>query len=276
MPAMEADPRAGTTLARSDRMTANFWGDMQVANAWGRAQVAFAAFLLLALAACGGGAPTRQLAEQSADTPPKGSSTNNAPVISGTPGTELRVGQTYSFQPLASDANGDALSFAVSNLPAWASFNTATGRLSGTPSATGSYGAITITVSDGKAAASLPMFQILVRPSATGGDSVEDPPAAGERPPTPVWPGGSGSATVQWTPPTANTDGSTLTDLVGYEVRFGSDPALLTYRIAVDNPTLASFVVDNLSAGSWYFVVVAVNSLGVASAYSNVASKTIS
>lgn len=268
---------SGAAIAVTDGVTADFWGDMRVTNAWGRAQVAFAAFLSLALTACGGGAPTRQLAEQATDTPTKSSATNNAPVISGTPSTELRVGQAYSFQPLASDPNGDALSFAVSNLPAWASFSAATGRLTGTPSAAamGSYGAITITVSDGKAAASLPMFQISVVPPSAG-SSGEDPPAAGELPPALVWPGGSGSVTMQWQPPTTNTDGSALTDLMSYEVRFGSDPALLTYRITVDNPTLDSFVVDNLGAGSWYFVIVAVNSLGVASAYSNVASKTIS
>ena len=41
----------------------------------------------------------------------------------------------YSFQPTAKDANGDTLRFSISNKPAWATFSTTTGRLSGTPTA---------------------------------------------------------------------------------------------------------------------------------------------
>jgi len=60
---------------------------------------------------------------------------NRAPVISGSPSTSATVGAAYSFQPTASDADGNTLTFAISGRPAWANFNTATGQLSGTPRA---------------------------------------------------------------------------------------------------------------------------------------------
>jgi hypothetical protein len=36
------------------------------------------------------------------------------------------------------------------------------------------------------------------------------------------------------------------------------------------------YVVENLSSGTWYFAVVAVNAAGVSSPLSNTASKTVS
>ncbi|TMN63495.1 hypothetical protein CWB85_21680, partial [Pseudoalteromonas sp. S1727] len=56
------------------------------------------------------------------------------------------------------------LSFSIINKPSWASFNTSTGELSGTPdnSHVGSYAAITISVSDGTVSASLAPFTLAV------------------------------------------------------------------------------------------------------------------
>jgi hypothetical protein len=92
-----------------------------------------------------------------------GSPANTAPSISGTPATSVTLGQGYAFQPSAKDAQGDALAFSIQNKPRWASFSTATGALSGTPTAAGSYGPISITVSDGQASASLAAFSILAQ-----------------------------------------------------------------------------------------------------------------
>jgi len=80
-----------------------------------------------------------------------------APLISGSPETTVVAGTKYSFQPGASDSDGDALTFSVKNLPAWATFDTSSGLVSGTPSASdvGSYPSITITVADGNATAQL-------------------------------------------------------------------------------------------------------------------------
>lgn len=91
-------------------------------------------------------------------------SRNNPPTISGSPPTTVTVGATYSFAPGVSDADGDTLTFSISNKPSWAAFNTSTGALTGTPS-TGDIGiasGIVISVSDGISVTALPSFSITV------------------------------------------------------------------------------------------------------------------
>ena len=104
-----------------------------------------------------------------------------APRISGTPATKVVAGQTYSFQPKATDADGDKLRFAVVNKPGWASFDTATGRLSGTPATTntGTFGNIKIRVTDGKFYRTLPEFSITVTSSTTS--STDNDTATGRK-----------------------------------------------------------------------------------------------
>jgi regulation of enolase protein 1 (concanavalin A-like superfamily) len=179
--------------------------------------------------------------------------TNRAPVISGTPSTSVVPGSAYSFQPTASDPDGNPLTFSVTNLPSWATFSSSTGRLQGTPSSShvGTYSNIQIRVSDGTASASLPAFNITVAAVA------------------------SGSATLSWTPPTRNTDGSTLTNLSGYRVRWGTSSGSLTSSVTLNNPGLTSYVVGNLVPGTYYFVVTAVNSSGAESQFSNMGTKTV-
>ncbi len=93
------------------------------------------------------------------------------PVISGTPATTVMELSAYSFTPTASDddvGNGGQLTFSITNKPSWASFDTANGRLSGTPprDAAGSYSNIVISVSDdgGLTKVNLPAFSITVTP----------------------------------------------------------------------------------------------------------------
>lgn len=92
--------------------------------------------------------------------------------------------------------------------------------------------------------------------------------------PTPE-PTPSGHALLAWTPPTTNVDGSPLTDLAGFKVYWGPTPAPYPSSVTVADPGLAAYMVDGLAAGTWFFVVTAVNALGAESAFSNVASKTI-
>ncbi|WP_462158959.1 Ig-like domain-containing protein [Pseudoalteromonas sp. GB56] len=89
---------------------------------------------------------------------------NQAPVISGTPASDVVAGQAYSFVPTASDPEDDALTFSIVNMPSWASFNTSTGALTGTPADAdvGSFANIQISVSDGDLSAQLPAFSITV------------------------------------------------------------------------------------------------------------------
>lgn len=90
---------------------------------------------------------------------------NNKPFIFGTPGTQAQVGTAYYFQPGAYDPDGDPLTFRIDSKPAWASFNEASGSLSGTPTEQdiGEYSNIRISVSDGFTESTLPSFSIEVQ-----------------------------------------------------------------------------------------------------------------
>src|SRR5690606_28350971 len=76
---------------------------------------------------------------------------NDAPLISGTPIISIKQDSAYSFLPVANDVDSGVLTFSISNKPAWASFNTATGALTGTPTEAniGTTTGIVISVSDG-------------------------------------------------------------------------------------------------------------------------------
>jgi hypothetical protein len=179
---------------------------------------------------------------------------NRAPTISGTPATSVAAGTAYNFQPSGADADGDTLTYTIQNKPAWATFNGSTGRLSGTPTTTsaGVYPAIVISVTDTKDTVSLPAFSITVTAPTT-----------------------NGSATLSWTPPTQNTDGTPINNLAGFRIQYGTSANALTQTIAVNNPGLATYVVSGLSSGNWFFSVRAYDGGGAESANSNVVSTTI-
>jgi hypothetical protein len=180
--------------------------------------------------------------------------TNRAPTISGTPATSVNVGAAYSFTPSASDPDSDTVAFGIANKPTWASFDTATGRLSGTPAATdvGTTANIVISVSDGKGGnATLPAFSIIVAGTTTG------------------------SATLTWTAPTENDDGSTLTNLAGYRINYGTSPTALTQTVQIANAGLTTYVIENLAQGTWYFSMKSYTSAGLESMPTNVVSKLI-
>jgi hypothetical protein len=103
--------------------------------------------------------------------------TNDAPTISGEPDTSVLADASYSFTPTANDVDdGDSLTFSISNKPSWASFNTSTGKLSGSPDSNdvGTYSNIVITVTDeSDESASLTSFSIEVK-ADTDGDGIAD------------------------------------------------------------------------------------------------------
>jgi hypothetical protein len=86
---------------------------------------------------------------------------------------------------------------------------------------------------------------------------------------------GAGSALVRWTAPTTNTDGSPLTDLASFKVLYGTSSTSFTKTVNVTDPAARSFTVGSLTPATWYFKVHLVNSKGVESADSNVASKSV-
>src|SRR5215469_3511331 len=133
--------------------------------------------LALALAACGQvgvsnsvlGSTTvgaTDVTTPPSSTPPPTSNPPSAspPVISGNPPTTVAAGQSYTFTPAASDPQGAALTFSITNPPSWASFDRTSGRLSGTPPADslGTFANIQISVSNGQASATLAPFAITV------------------------------------------------------------------------------------------------------------------
>lgn len=166
------------------------------------------------------------------------------PRISGSPASAARAGQAYSFRPAASDPNGLRLVFAIANKPSWASFNAATGALTGTPTAanTGTYSNISIVAYDGYNKASLPAFSIVVQ---------------GPQP--------AGSATLSWQPPTQNTNGSPLGNLAGYRIYYGTAPNNLARTVNVTNPGVTRYVMSGLSAATWYFQLTAYDNNGMES-----------
>jgi fibronectin type III domain protein len=87
--------------------------------------------------------------------------------------------------------------------------------------------------------------------------------------------GGSGTATLTWTAPKTNSNGSTLTDLTGYKIVYGNSSTSLTKNQAVNDAKATSATVPGLAAGNWYFAVRALNSKGAESANSNVMQKSI-
>jgi len=179
--------------------------------------------------------------------------TNRAPTISGTPTTSVSTGTAYSFRPTASDPDGNTLTYSIANRPSWATFNATTGQLSGTPTSSnaGTYSNIVISVSDGSLSASLPSFAITVVQASTG------------------------SATLSWTPPTQNIDGSSLSNLAGYRILYGRTSSSLDQTLQVANPGTASYTITGLASGVWHFRVKAYNSSGAESDLSNSGSKTI-
>jgi len=87
---------------------------------------------------------------------------NRPPVISGSPAGSVMATTSYSFTPVASDPDGEALNFTISNKPGWASFDSSTGQLSGIPGDgdVGSFSNIIISASDDSASQSLSPFSI--------------------------------------------------------------------------------------------------------------------
>jgi hypothetical protein len=194
-----------------------------------------------------GTAPQSGVSAQAASPEP------GRPLISGAPRLSVVAGNSYSFTPTFSASGDGAPTFSIQNKPPWANFDAATGTLSGTPTAAniGTTSGIVISVSDGDVDATLPAFSIAV---------------------TQI---GAGSATLSWTPPTQNTDGSALTNLAGYNIYYGTSASSLTQIVQVNSAGIATYVIDNLAAATWYFAIKAYTTTNVESSLSGIVSKTI-
>jgi hypothetical protein len=115
------------------------------------------------------------------------------------------VGVPYSYTPVRIWPQGLSVSYSIQNEPSWATFDIATGTLTGTPSSAdvGSYAGIVISGSDGVTSAATAPFRITVNAAAGSSGAVAagnavSPPASGNPPPSnnpPTPPASPGGAT---------------------------------------------------------------------------------
>jgi hypothetical protein len=182
------------------------------------------------------------------------SGSNSTPIITGSPDTNVAAGNRYDFQPFAQDLDGDTMGFSIVNKPSWAKFDAATGHLYGTPTANDAsltYDSIVISVSDGKMSSSLPAFSIIVEAVGTG------------------------TASLSWSTPTFRTDNTPLTNLAGFNIYYGKASGDRRNKVTIRDAGANSYVVNNLSSGTWFFVVTAFDELNFESAPSGEGSKTL-
>jgi hypothetical protein len=167
--------------------------------------------------------------------------TGTVVAISGQPATSATTGVNYTFTPKTTAA-GAAVTFAISNAPAWATFDRKAGTLS---------------VTDGTSSASLATFAIQVAAQAVSSHL-------------------AGTATLAWDAPTSNVDGTPLASLAGYRINYGTNVAVLDHSIVINDGGATTYNVQALAPGTWYFAIQAVAASGTESIQSEVASATIS
>jgi hypothetical protein len=168
----------------------------------------------------------------------------DALAISGTPASSANVGQAYSFTPQVSNPLDKKLYFMIWDKPKWATFNTKTGELSGTPSAdnVGTQGAIRIGVSDEWVNRYTPFFSIHVS-TAT---NTSDKPSISGTPPTSVKAG----APYSFQPTASGPAGMSLS----FSVQ--NKPAWANFSIATGQLTGTP---SSTQAGSYSNIVVSVS-----------------
>jgi hypothetical protein len=203
---------------------------------------------------CGGGSSSDTASQGVAPPVSAPATVNHAPSISAAAVESARVGESYDWQPTATDQDGDHLSFSAVNLPPWASIDTTDGRITGTPGENdvGIYESVTVTVADGSHQIASPPFSITVL-----GDA------------------GSGVASLQWETPSSKVDGSPLDDLAGYRILYGRSSDDLDKSVFIGSASTTSYEFSTLSSGIWYFAVVAVSSCGLEGPPTTIASKSI-
>ncbi|MEW6774692.1 MAG: putative Ig domain-containing protein [Bdellovibrionota bacterium] len=181
--------------------------------------------------------------------------TNDPPTIAGTPPTQVAQGALYNFTPSATDEDfphGDVLTFSITNRPPWASFDTETGRLFGTPGNAdiGTYSSIVITATDSSnASAQLAAFTIEVT-------NVNDPPSIGGTPSTSVNAGELYSFT-----PTASDPDTPYGDTLTFSVQ--NPPPWASFSTATGALSGTPTVAD---AGTYSGIVVSVQDSSLATA----------
>jgi hypothetical protein len=179
---------------------------------------------------------------------------NQAPLISGTPATSVKEGESYLFRPDASDPDGDSLTFSITNKPTWASFDSLTGTLTGIPGSAdiGSHTDILITLSDGTDTDQLPAFTITVDAIVVS------------------------STTLNWVAPSTREDGSVLSisEIDGYRIYMGDSESTLAVVVDINDYSITEYTLTEIPEGNHYFAVTAYDLTGSESGKSNIILKS--
>jgi hypothetical protein len=168
----------------------------------------------------------------------------------GTPPDFAVVGERYDYVPEVINAILPDLRFSYINRPGWSESYRDTGAIIGTPSEPGVYANIQIQAWDGVHCGVSAPFTITVASAAD-------------------------SADVRWVKPTLNTDGSPLTDLAGYLIRYGTSAAKLDTHFWVDSADVTAAEIRNLSPGNWYFEIASLTDADVRGPFSRIVESAI-
>jgi hypothetical protein len=191
---------------------------------------------------------------------------NVPPTITSTPLTMGAVDASYSYTIAGTDANFDDISFGSVTIPPWATFNTDTGVLAGTPDIAGSYD-VELTVSDGTETVSQ-VFSIAV----SGPDVVTTELVVFENTALPEWAAWTDSkgptevVTVEGDPERDQATKFTLTDatVAGFTARasggaVGGMPFDASGLVANGRITFELFLIKapTVPVSNWFFKVEA-------------------
>ena len=88
---------------------------------------------------------------------------------------------------------------------------------------------------------------------------------------------GTGTASLSWTAPVDNSDGSPLelSDIGGYRIYYGTSSDNLSLVEDISDSSITEETFTSLPQGTHYFSVTVYNTAGVESEFSNIVSKTI-
>ncbi|MEP7311180.1 MAG: fibronectin type III domain-containing protein, partial [Pseudomonadota bacterium] len=131
------------------------------------------------------------------------------------------------------------------------------------------------TATGDEAANLLPVSSTASPDSSASPGSSAAPPVAQTPAANPASVSNFGTASLSWTPPTAHTDGSQISNLAGYNIYYGTSSATMTNKIQITNPGLTAYTVADLASGTYYFGITAYTAAGTESDISAVGSKTI-
>jgi hypothetical protein len=96
-------------------------------------------------------------------------------------------------------------------------------------------------------------------------------------PTEPVPPANSSSATLVWSAPLEKENGAPLPadELSGYQIYYGPINNPYENVVTIDSPYLTSYTINNLPSGEYSFCIVAVDTAGKTSSFSNAIIKSI-